>query len=516
MKTFKKSSLLFLAIASLSLSGCWFEDLIDGFASKKINNAEEFFNAFEGKTIEKTKFRIKQDIDFSNYNDRFPIKCEFNSSEGLIDGEGHSLKGININCSSDDVGIFSTAAIGFENIVIEDAQITITGQHERVGVLGGSLKSGCKNVTVSGTINAENCNYVGGLAGDVYNCLSSSDGCTVNVKVNGYDYVGGMFGKLWFNEQQSNINNSKNGGEVKGHKCVGGLVGFGVCSDYFNRVFYDVTLQNNENIGTVNGAINVGGIFGSFNTEHSDRDGYTRVTLKNCVNKGAIVGTEEAAGGIVGKSRAVSFIDSCSSEANATVTGLNQVGGIAGEAAYVNNCVNKGEVQGSDNVGGVVGQLDIQHKSEIVNNSNEGKVVSKDGCAGGIAGFSNGNLIKGINSTTSTISGCINKGKIVGKVAGGIVGRQSSNKVDNAIGGLLGYDVNRLILKDNLNQGEIDGRDYGGGILGYGDYIDNVSTLKTSNTNEGNVVATFIDDVQINVAGEIYGYAVSDGSKPKN
>lgn len=513
MKKFKKSALLFVVgVSSLLLTSCNFETLLDGYMPKEISTAEEFFKAFEGQSIQKTKFLITQDLDFASYDERFPISnCDFHFNEGVIDGQGHKFKNINITASSDNVGMFTEPGVGFQNLIVEDAKITVTGQHEKVGIFGGVLRGDCYNVHVSGTIDAPQCDYVGGLAGAMN--LYKAEGCFVDVKVNGSKHVGGMFGSMQFSNQEATFNECINNGEVTGVQTVGGLVGKGICCDYVNSVFYSVSCKKNENHGIVNGADEVGGIIGQLNTEHTDRDGYTTVVFEECVNKGKVTGTNEYAGGILGKGNFTTNLQNCMSEASAEVNGKEYVGGIAGEATIVNACRNKGKVNGEDQVGGVVGYLDIPHKKELSSNYNEGSVTSAY-IAGGIAGTCRGTLIKGINSVTSTLSSSQNNGQITGGIAGGIVGNQTSQKVDNAVIGLLGYDVNRLILKNNSNYGNVRAQYYGAGIVAYALYINNIDDLVNDNINQGQIDRHVVSGSEVTHLGDIYAHATTDGSEP--
>ncbi|MBP3360334.1 MAG: hypothetical protein J6N52_05740 [Clostridia bacterium] len=127
---------------------------------------------------------------------------------------------------------------------------------------------------------------------------------------------------------------------------------------------------------------------------------------------------------------------------------LRPVAGIWVEDALIRYSYNSGEINGIEYTGGIAGAVGSESKLKtgenetvsgaeileeegfakaVVNGSvNEGRIISKNGNAGGISGFSNIGIIKN----------CIGSGEIdasEGKMAGGIAG-ESRGKIEKCIG----------------------------------------------------------------------------------
>ena len=185
-------------------------------------------------------------------------------------------------------------------------------------------------------------------------------------------------------------------------------------------------------------------------------------------------------------------------EISGEIKGAGHTGGIIGQYAnLIENCTNHANVTGYNMVGGIVG-----YSAQITNCTNTGDIVITGrrwgyGGAGGIIG--NGDNVKN----------CINKGDISGNVTvGGIVGhnRSSDCKIDNcgnygnvtlngtsnqsAVGGILGYNAQKVEIKNTYNQGSILGNGTlagSGGIVGASKGTSNDSELVLSIYNSFNI-----------------------------
>ena len=153
---------------------------------------------------------------------------------GVINGNGHTIKNVNISSSNAYVGLFSyfdgtIYNIGFESIVI----VSNSNQESTfVGVFGyAGSNSIIHDIYSTGTISATGTSYVyaGGLCGyndgNIYNVYSS---CNVTCISNDYlAYAGGLVGYL----NNGNLNNSFAAGNVSAKGSTtnysrnGGLVG---------------------------------------------------------------------------------------------------------------------------------------------------------------------------------------------------------------------------------------------------------------------------------------------------
>ncbi len=168
-------------------------------------------------------------------------------------------------------------------------------------------------------INLSNCNIsgsanVGGIAGtslsgNIINC-TNKDGT-----VSGISYVGGIAG-VGSVEKSINTSNIFGASESVVSSSIGGIVGMGVVSNSFNT-------------GDVSGTNNVGGIAGSMEGTE-----LLQTSIKNCYNLGAIDGTGENIGGIVGKG---SIVSNCFNLGNVSTSNLetSMVGGLVGNQESV-------------------------------------------------------------------------------------------------------------------------------------------------------------------------------------
>ena len=119
-------------------------------------------------------------------------------------------------------------------------------------------------------------------------------------------------------------------------------------------------LTDCTNKATVNGVMFVGGLVGCVYYDSS----YNKAKVEKSVNQGAVTGTGFNAGGIAGNN--YGFVENCYN--TGTVTGVNQVGGIVGNASYLSSTnfsttscnFNYGTISGSgSNVGNVIGSCSV-------------------------------------------------------------------------------------------------------------------------------------------------------------
>jgi len=114
--------------------------------------------------------------------------------EGILDydGQGHSIKGLNISASG-DAGLFSDVEGGrFENLKLED--FTVSGTTSAGALAGTSSSSVFSNILVTGknsTVSAST-GPAGGLAGSVTGGTVSK--CASAVRVSGGSAAGGLVG----------------------------------------------------------------------------------------------------------------------------------------------------------------------------------------------------------------------------------------------------------------------------------------------------------------------------------
>ena len=207
---------------------------------------------------------------------------------------------------------------------------------------GGSGKGVIQNVTLA-SVDITGRNIVGALVGDAYTLASEVINCHSSGVVAGSATgaaIGGLVGIL-----HSNIERCTSSCPVDGEDSVGGLIG--------------------QNVGDSTGN-----------------------TVTGCFATGAVTGTGNYAGGLIGECLDSSGVVS-QSYATGDVVGVNYVGGLVGissllPATKISDCYAKGDVTGTDYVGGFVGIGDVLTEDCYSTGAVNG--VSNDG---GFCGFNN-------------------------------------------------------------------------------------------------------------------------------
>lgn len=143
--------------------------------------------------------------------------------------------------------------------------------------------------------------------------------------------------------------------------------------------------------------------------------GYNKGTIKNLKVDGNITSTDTIIGGIAGEN----FGEILNCISDVIVTGGKVVGGIAGDNnRNIMNCINSNKIEGTavDAIDGYIGGIAGWNRGRIEKSQNDGNVISKSNCTGGISG-----------SNFQTINSCFNTGKISSSGysgTGGIIGYQ--------------------------------------------------------------------------------------------
>lgn len=233
---------------------------------------------------------------------------------GTFDGNGYTITGLGLHEGESYTGFFA--------YLQTDAIVTNLNIEGRVEPTGSRVATG-------------------GIAGDNSGVIS---GCSFNGVVAGGDYAGGIAG---FNELSGIISDSISKGEITGNHFTGGITG--------------------ENFGNIVRCVNKAGINTSktevkLSLDDFDIEAYTSSLLdtesgsdKDEAKKlGEVVDT----GGIAGLS--LGIIQHCTNEGTVGYehVGYN-VGGIAGrQSGYIVDCINRADVLGRKDVGGIVGQAE--------------------------------------------------------------------------------------------------------------------------------------------------------------
>ena len=419
--------------------------------------------------------------------------------------------------------------------------------------VGSRLEEGVKVSNVGGIVgfcigSIENCSNskeinsssrglnVGGVAG----FLECNTSTKINRNLNNGDVssngenTGGVFGKIYANEPSERgtyeieLVGTENKGTVNGTKNVGGIAG--AIDGYYKYKQYDgtyslkINILNCSNLGRIVASGDyAGGIIGYGNNMNS---------FKECTNDSDIKGINWV-GGVAGRTDAMVYANGFSNKN--TIEGHAYLGGVAGECGgisdasntgnvvslgfiledgvkisnvggvigfckgSVENCSNAREIKISaegSNVGGVVGVVECNAETVLIENSNTGRISSEGDYTGGVFGRvyaceppERGTY--GIELVEMNNSGNVNGSNNVGGIAGAIDGYYKYKQFDgtyslkvtvsnctntgkiisaeNYVGGIIGYGNNMSTFKGCTNYGDISGMNWAGGVVGQTD-----------------------------------------------
>ena len=412
---------------------------------------------------------------------------------GHFDGQNHTISGLYcyqvrpVETNGDEIagGLFEKISqASIKNLNITDSMVIVKGRLVSTGVLAAdSYDSTFENCNVDAVLVGDDLGDVGGLVGNAYkgsirNCTFSGEMTADSVKT-----VGGISGTL----SSSDIENCENYGKIVVGETTGADCG-GIVGNLRNSI-----AQNCYNHGDVaaTGAISdAGGICGQLSVSFEwgdDKETRTETyegnaKLLRCVNEGTVTAPKsDSAGGVIGHvfssdpRAGTAEIQDCSNKGR--VEGANYVGGVSGELNSghmrytLSGCTNLGALQSDTWAGGIVGVAQTCVDNCIIDNCKNQGEVKASGNAGGIIGsaFMFGLTLRDGDYGTLHIKKCTSEGNVTvdSGSAGGIVGAFTLRDEQ--------YQV--LEITQCENTGTIHSTDMGrlGGILG-GNYFGYVDT----------------------------------------
>ena len=174
-------------------------------------------------------------------------------------------------------------------------------------------------------------------------------------------------------------------------------------------------------------------------------------TVTNCSSTGSVIGYDYV-GGLVGQVCAdnddTSVVEKCYSTCN--VTGTNYcAGGVAGYVTRGSNityCYSTGKIEGSSNIGGVVGRVDVDSGDGIIEYCYSTGKVTGAYYIGGVVGVNNKGKVSNCYST-SNVTGDESVGGVTGlnQNGGNIIYCYSTGSVENrndtSTGGVVGMNT---------------------------------------------------------------------------
>ena len=342
-----------------------------------LSNEVSIGKNYAGQTV-----KLMQNLDLSGIDNFQPIGLSsVLSFNGCFDGNQKTISNLKNSATESYTGLFGYMGRNSEvkNLTLENC--TITSTSSRVGGIAGYSDGKISGCTVSGSITGSyqvagivaymdgnasspisNCTFSSGTVTATNGpaagiaCLSNNGiaNCTNNGTIQGKDEVGGILAS----GGSSSVTGCTNNGAVTGHSYIGGIVGISrnaVCTisdctnnghitatgsdaggiaGRFHGYSSTLTISNCINTGTIEGTSIVGGIAGY--TKSTEKT----LTYLNCSNSGSIISTGDSAGGLFGMVR----MHRSSPSSPTTVL-------------VISNSYNQGTVNGTDNVGGMIGQL---------------------------------------------------------------------------------------------------------------------------------------------------------------
>lgn len=187
----------------------------------------------------KEYFILTDDIDLSAHR-WIPIGTGTTNSSvhafsGYFDGQNHTISGMYVDESAEQyaAGLFGNlSGYTISNLKVTNAYVATASERDfpdGIGILIGNAAEGygasinISNCHVSGTIQAGNKTYAGGLVGS--NSYGSYENCTADVRIISDYMAGGFVGNDFVGSYKGCIAK----GDVDGFFCVGGFAGQFFC-----------------------------------------------------------------------------------------------------------------------------------------------------------------------------------------------------------------------------------------------------------------------------------------------
>lgn len=239
-----------------------------------------------GTSFAKEYVKLSNDIDLKS-QEWIPIGKNGKPFSGTFDGCNHTIsnlyinKGMNNSAANADMGLFGYTTDGkLMNFTLHNANVK--GGLNVGAVAGIPYTTSYSNIKLTGDVKVEGFAYVGGMFGK--NAYVSSDNLTISVNQGSYvkavsgtyrTYVGGLVG--FMGEGNHTISNVESNIDVIGSTCdVGGITGIAHYGNTFENCVCtgNVTLINANDEGD---HLEIGGIAGVWMNSSNGK-----VTFRNC------------------------------------------------------------------------------------------------------------------------------------------------------------------------------------------------------------------------------------------
>ena len=408
----------------------------DGYTPEgtPVSSVSEFEAMAAGGTYYLTK-----SLDFSGKTYTISV---WNKTGALnLDGCGYSLTGITVN-GSGDVGVFyQLTDANIKNLIVEASITTGTGACAGLTAISKSGATNFENVKL--TYGVLKGGKLGGFCGYSQTGSFHLKNCEVNGLIDGSAStktgenagVGGFFGQL---KKVGKIEYCTNNATID---CAGTNSASPATGGFIGRVTFGFIIENSVNNGLVDnskaGSSNdtTGGFIGM---TQSYNDGGTpepyETLVKDCVNKANVLGGRDT-GGIIGGAEGNSY-----------------------KGIRIINCVNEGDVIGTTARAGKIGGIIAEVKADL------------------------------------TVDGCVNEGSVSGNA-----GTYADDGIGAIVGAAYNSSVNTTwILTNNTNKGIVTNNARDGFVSTLAAYTAASNVTAQGNTSTVNAVGT------LTTAGKAY------------
>lgn len=256
---------------------------------KAFRDAVNSGTSYKGQTVE-----LSADIDLKG-EEWTPIGRSGKNFQGIFNGNGHTVSNLVINQpGKSDIGFFGITTDGeIKNLTIHNADVK--GRLDVDAVAGTPYTSKYTNIKLTGDVKVEGYAYVGGMFGkNAYANLTgltidANSGSYVKAESEGYrTYVGGVIG--FMGEGNQTVQNVTSNLDVIGSTCdVGGIAGNAHYGNRFINVTCTAEKITLENAIDTGDHLEIGGIVGVWlNTENQTvliiNSSAPNATLKSALN----------------------------------------------------------------------------------------------------------------------------------------------------------------------------------------------------------------------------------------
>lgn len=251
-------------------------------------------NTFKGETIE-----LANDIDLGG-EEWTPIGTQSHQFQGTFNGNGHTISNLKINTPyRSDVGFFGFTTNGeIKNLTFNNAEVT---GYCDVGVVAGTpYTSKYSNIKLTGDIKVSGYAYVGGMFGK--NAYADLTDLTIDANAGSYvkadsenyrTYVGGIVG--FMGEGNQTVMNVISNISVIGSTCdIGGIAGIAHYGNKFINVVCTAELIQLVNANDDGDHLEIGGIAGVWLNQSEETVLLLNCSAENTTLKSSLKGVDRS------------------------------------------------------------------------------------------------------------------------------------------------------------------------------------------------------------------------------